>query len=74
MLPVQASDLGTLFAMNLAFLNSQREPLRIFYESLSKQIPSSDMAEFWYLPTPPLLHQLLTCYYTSACLLVHKLS
>jgi hypothetical protein len=26
----------------------QREPLRIFYESLSKQIPSSEMAEFWY--------------------------
>lgn len=25
----------------------QREPLRIFYESLSKQIPSSEMAEFW---------------------------
>ncbi|KAG1346699.1 hypothetical protein COCNU_06G005280 [Cocos nucifera] len=24
-----------------------REPLRIFYESLSKQIPSSEMAEFW---------------------------
>ncbi|KAL6900933.1 hypothetical protein ACP4OV_005609 [Aristida adscensionis] len=23
------------------------EPLRIFYESLSKQIPSSEMAEFW---------------------------
>uniref|UniRef100_A0A0E0PS70 Uncharacterized protein n=2 Tax=Oryza rufipogon TaxID=4529 RepID=A0A0E0PS70_ORYRU len=26
----------------------EREPLRIFYESLSKQIPSSEMAEFWY--------------------------
>lgn len=25
----------------------QREPLRIFYESLSKQIPTSEMAEFW---------------------------
>jgi hypothetical protein len=25
----------------------QREPLRIFYESLSKQIPGSEMAEFW---------------------------
>ncbi|KAE9459202.1 hypothetical protein C3L33_08895, partial [Rhododendron williamsianum] len=25
----------------------EREPLRIFYESLSKQIPSSEMAEFW---------------------------
>lgn len=25
----------------------QREPLRIFYESLSKQIPASEMAEFW---------------------------
>lgn len=34
----------------------EREPLRIFYESLSKQIPSSEMAEFWYalcfLPSP----------------------
>uniref|UniRef100_A0A453A5T6 Uncharacterized protein n=1 Tax=Aegilops tauschii subsp. strangulata TaxID=200361 RepID=A0A453A5T6_AEGTS len=27
----------------------EREPLRIFYESLSKQIPSSDMAEFWLM-------------------------
>lgn len=27
----------------------QREPLRIFYESLSKQIPSSEMAEFWWV-------------------------
>jgi len=26
----------------------QREPLRIFYESLSKQIPTSEMAEFWW--------------------------
>ncbi|XP_010249580.1 PREDICTED: uncharacterized protein LOC104592097 isoform X1 [Nelumbo nucifera] len=26
-----------------------REPLRIFYESLSKQIPSSEMAEFWMM-------------------------
>ncbi|TYG64524.1 hypothetical protein ES288_D06G115100v1 [Gossypium darwinii] len=25
----------------------KREPLRIFYESLSKQIPKSEMAEFW---------------------------
>ncbi|XP_044472418.1 uncharacterized protein LOC123201037 isoform X2 [Mangifera indica] len=25
----------------------EREPLRIFYESLSKQKPSSEMAEFW---------------------------
>ncbi|KAF8047844.1 hypothetical protein N665_2802s0005 [Sinapis alba] len=25
----------------------EREPLRIFYESLSKQIPGSEMAEFW---------------------------
>ncbi|KAK2995015.1 hypothetical protein RJ640_012255 [Escallonia rubra] len=25
----------------------EREPLRMFYESLSKQIPSSEMAEFW---------------------------
>ncbi|XP_010254456.1 PREDICTED: uncharacterized protein LOC104595423 [Nelumbo nucifera] len=28
---------------------SEREPLRIFYESLSKQIPSSEMAEFWMM-------------------------
>ncbi|KAI3729744.1 hypothetical protein L6452_18409 [Arctium lappa] len=27
----------------------EREPLRIFYESLSKQIPSSEMAEFWMM-------------------------
>lgn len=25
----------------------QREPLWMFYESLSKQIPSSEMVEFW---------------------------
>ncbi|GAU14229.1 hypothetical protein TSUD_307890 [Trifolium subterraneum] len=25
----------------------EKEPLRIFYESLSKQIPTSEMAEFW---------------------------
>lgn len=27
----------------------EREPLKIFYESLSKQIPSSEMAEFWLM-------------------------
>ncbi|KAL9230335.1 hypothetical protein vseg_005699 [Gypsophila vaccaria] len=27
----------------------EREPLRIFYESLSKQIPTSEMAEFWLM-------------------------
>ncbi|KAH7574263.1 hypothetical protein JRO89_XS03G0272900 [Xanthoceras sorbifolium] len=27
----------------------EREPLRIFYESLSKQIPTSEMAEFWFV-------------------------
>ncbi|PRQ27520.1 hypothetical protein RchiOBHm_Chr6g0306181 [Rosa chinensis] len=27
----------------------EREPLRIFYESLSQQIPSSEMAEFWMM-------------------------
>ncbi|KAF7817124.1 dehydration-responsive element-binding protein 3-like [Senna tora] len=27
----------------------EKEPLRIFYESLSKQIPSSEMAEFWLM-------------------------
>ncbi|CAI9772358.1 unnamed protein product [Fraxinus pennsylvanica] len=27
----------------------ERDPLRIFYESLSKQIPSSEMAEFWLM-------------------------
>ncbi|KAL0323815.1 UNVERIFIED_CONTAM: hypothetical protein Scaly_2348600 [Sesamum calycinum] len=27
----------------------EREPLRLFYESLSKQIPSSEMAEFWLM-------------------------
>uniref|UniRef100_A0A453A5N5 Uncharacterized protein n=1 Tax=Aegilops tauschii subsp. strangulata TaxID=200361 RepID=A0A453A5N5_AEGTS len=49
MLPVQASDLGTISAINFSWLGWQREPLRIFYESLSKQIPSSDMAEFWLM-------------------------
>lgn len=27
----------------------ERDPLRIFYESLSEQIPSSEMAEFWLM-------------------------
>uniref|UniRef100_A0A5B6YN60 Uncharacterized protein n=1 Tax=Davidia involucrata TaxID=16924 RepID=A0A5B6YN60_DAVIN len=27
----------------------EREPLRIFYESLSEQIPSSEIAEFWMM-------------------------
>jgi hypothetical protein len=27
----------------------EREPLRIFYESLSKQIPTSEMAQFWLM-------------------------
>ncbi|KAK7293856.1 hypothetical protein RJT34_16733 [Clitoria ternatea] len=27
----------------------QKEPLRVFYESLSKQIPASEMAEFWLM-------------------------
>ncbi|ESW31780.1 hypothetical protein PHAVU_002G267100 [Phaseolus vulgaris] len=27
----------------------QKEPLRVFYESLSKQIPTSEMAEFWLM-------------------------
>ncbi|KAJ1689880.1 hypothetical protein LUZ63_014035 [Rhynchospora breviuscula] len=27
----------------------EREPLRIFYESLWKQIPTSEMAEFWMM-------------------------
>ncbi|XP_068643422.1 uncharacterized protein [Aristolochia californica] len=27
----------------------EREPLRIFYESLSSQMPSSEMAEFWMM-------------------------
>ena len=25
----------------------QRDPLRIFYESLHKQLPHSEMAQFW---------------------------
>jgi hypothetical protein len=29
----------------------ETEPVRIFYDSLSKQIPSSEMAEFWYSPS-----------------------
>ncbi|KMZ60345.1 hypothetical protein ZOSMA_5G02120 [Zostera marina] len=27
----------------------EREPLRIFYETLSKQIPTSEMADFWLM-------------------------
>ncbi|KAK9742115.1 hypothetical protein RND81_03G149300 [Saponaria officinalis] len=27
----------------------EREPVRIFYESLSKQLPTSEMAEFWMM-------------------------
>lgn len=41
-----------LFSCNWSFVSAcfrQREPLRIFYESLSKQIPSSEMAEFWWV-------------------------
>ncbi|PPD72856.1 hypothetical protein GOBAR_DD30241 [Gossypium barbadense] len=32
-----------------ATTKAEREPLRIFYESLSKQIPKSEMAEFWMM-------------------------
>ncbi|KAH9799626.1 hypothetical protein KPL71_000412 [Citrus sinensis] len=32
-----------------ALTKTEREPLRIFYESLSKQIPTSEMAEFWMM-------------------------
>ncbi|KAE8786638.1 hypothetical protein D1007_39457 [Hordeum vulgare] len=43
----------------------ETEPLWIFYESLSKQIPSSEMAQFWYPPhlcSAPLRQLLLgTC-------------
>lgn len=39
LIPLILSSFGALY--------QQREPLRIFYESLSKQIPSSEMAEFW---------------------------
>lgn len=34
-----------LFVLGLC----QREPLRIFYETLSKQIPTSEMADFWWV-------------------------
>ncbi|GMY17581.1 micronuclear linker histone polyprotein [Fagus crenata] len=34
----------------------EREPLRIFYESLSKQIPTSEMAEFWMMEHGLLSH------------------
>ncbi|KAI7997652.1 putative glycosyltransferase [Camellia lanceoleosa] len=37
-----------LFAMLISKKASEK-PLRIFYESLSKQIPSSEMAEFWMM-------------------------
>ncbi|WVZ18896.1 hypothetical protein V8G54_006218 [Vigna mungo] len=35
----------------------QKEPLRIFYESLSKQIPTSEMAEFWLMEHGLLSHE-----------------
>ncbi|XP_048436132.1 uncharacterized protein LOC125475448, partial [Pyrus x bretschneideri] len=35
----------------------EREPLRIFYESLSKQIPTSEMAEFWMMEHGLLSHE-----------------
>lgn len=41
--------------MAVLLLVLQREPLRIFYESLSKQIPTSEMAEFWYVSS-------ISCY------------
>ncbi|KAL0311957.1 UNVERIFIED_CONTAM: hypothetical protein Sradi_5595000 [Sesamum radiatum] len=39
----------SLRLLHVAAPGSQREPLRLFYESLSKQIPSSEMAEFWLM-------------------------
>ena len=33
--------------LSCLYVGEQREPLRIFYESLSKQISTSEMAEFW---------------------------
>lgn len=39
------SKVALISVLSGSFL--QREPLRIFYESLSQQIPSSEMAEFW---------------------------
>ena len=44
----------------------EREPLRIFYESLSKQIPSSEMAEFWYVLFPPHLRLDCVMYFSLA--------
>lgn len=55
----------------------EREPLRIFYESLSKQIPSSEMAEFWYsyafsfLPWSPPTHNLSSQARWMICVLLH---
>ncbi|KAG8086584.1 hypothetical protein GUJ93_ZPchr0010g9720 [Zizania palustris] len=44
----------------------EREPLRIFYESLSKQIPSSEMAEFWYV-SPFLFFLSVFPFYNCIC-------
>ena len=41
----------------------QKEPLRFFYESLSKQIPASEMAEFWWVSISIL--QLFTIHFHS---------
>ncbi|GMG99072.1 hypothetical protein Nepgr_000912 [Nepenthes gracilis] len=38
--------------LSFALSCSQREPLRKFYESLSQQIPPSEMAEFCFHFTP----------------------
>ncbi|KAF3636783.1 putative beta-1,4-xylosyltransferase IRX9H-like [Capsicum annuum] len=43
----QSGDSKGKSAINVS--KTEREPLRLFYESLSKQIPSSEMAEFWLM-------------------------
>jgi hypothetical protein len=52
MILLQKYDLSIFF--NLAFICKtinfillQRDPLRIFYESLYEQVPTSDMAATW---------------------------
>lgn len=35
--------------LSLLFLFFQKDPLRIFYETLFKQVPSSEMSQIWFV-------------------------
>lgn len=37
----------SLFSLIFCFLIFQKDPLRIFYETLYEQIPSSEMSQIW---------------------------